>query len=184
LEVMKMSTASKLLWERARAGDRSAYDQLFALHRERALLFVRARLGPGLRAHLDSMDVLQDAYLAAHRDFGKFEHTDDGAFLRWLCRIIENRLRDGKDYFGARKRQAVELPRPTPDGPGTEAGRAEHRRKVAEALDQLDEDHRKVLLLRYFEGLSAEEAGEALGRSAGAIRSLTARALAELGKRV
>lgn len=177
-----MQSATRLLWEKARAGDRTAYDQLFALHRERALLFVRARLGPALRAHVDSMDVLQDAYLAAHRDFQNFEHTDEGAFLRWLCRIIENRIRDGNDYFAALKRQPVALPRSDPTGPSSVLDRAEHRQKVAQALDGLSEDHRQVLLLRYFEGLSAEEAGRIMNRSAGAIRNLTARALTELGK--
>jgi RNA polymerase sigma-70 factor (ECF subfamily) len=179
-----MEPATKVLWEKARAGDRSAYDQLFALHADRALLFVRARLGPALRGRVESTDVLQDAYLAAHKDFDRFTYTDDGAFLRWLCRIIENRIRDGDDYFAALKRQPVELPRSDPAGPSTLLDRADGRRKVAAALDDLAEDHRQVLLLRYFEGLSAEEAGELMGRSAGAVRNLTARALAELGKRL
>jgi RNA polymerase sigma-70 factor (ECF subfamily) len=60
--------------------------------------------------------------------------------------------------------------------------RSEFREKVAAALDQLQADHRDVLLLRFFEGLSAEETGERMGRSAGAVRKLAARALSELGK--
>ena len=181
---MGMEPATRELWERARAGDRPAYDQLFALHADRALMFVRARLGPALRARVDSMDVLQDAYLAAHRDFDRFEYTDEGAFLRWLCRIIENRIRDGNDYFAALKRQAVALPRSDPTGPSALLDRAEARQRVADALDRLSDDHRRVLLLRYFEGLSAEEAGGLMDRSAGAIRNLTARALDELGKQL
>lgn len=177
-----MQAATQLLWEKARQGDRWAYDQLFALHTERALMFVRARLGTALRAQVDSMDVLQDAYLAAHKDFEQFHYSDEGAFLRWLCRIIENRIRAGNDYFGALKRQAVALPQSDPAGPSTLLDRSEHRAKVTTALDQLSEDHRQVLLLRYFEGMSAEEAGVLMDRSAGAIRNLTARALEELGE--
>lgn len=179
---MTSTSATQVLWERARAGDRQAYDQLFALHTERALMFVRARLGPGLRQHVESMDVLQDAYLAAHKAFEGFTYTDEGAFLRWLCRIIENRIRDGNAYFAAIKRQAVALPQSDPAGPSTLMDRSEHRAKVLLALDQLSEDHRLVLLLRYFEGMTAEETGCVMHRSAGAIRNLTARALAELGK--
>ncbi len=41
-----------------------------------------------------------------------------------------------------------------------------------------------MLLLRYFEGLSAEEAGQRMNRTAGAIRNLAARALVELGKQL
>jgi RNA polymerase sigma-70 factor, ECF subfamily len=177
-----MDPSTRDLWHQARAGDRAAYDRLFARHADRALLFIQARLGPKLREKVEGCDVLQDAYLAAHRAFADFEYTDDGAFLRWLCRIIENRIRDLGDQFGAHKRQPVELPHSDPTGPSTALDRAEHRAVVARALDRLDGDYRQVLLLRYFEGLSAEEAGRRMGRSAGAVRKLTARALAELGK--
>jgi RNA polymerase sigma-70 factor (ECF subfamily) len=151
------------------------------LYSERSLLFIRARLGPKLRATADSQDLLQDAYLAAHRDFDQFQYTDEDSFRRWLCRIIENRIRDLNDYTGARKRQPVAIPESDSTGPSTALDRAEHREKVLRALDRLSDDHRQVLLLRYFESLTAGEAGQRMARSAGAVRKLTARALAELG---
>jgi RNA polymerase sigma-70 factor (ECF subfamily) len=178
---MTPTSVTYVLWTKARAGDRAAYDRLFTLHAERALLFIRARLGAELRNRVEPQDVLQEAYLAAHCGFAQFEYTDDGSFLRWLCRIIDNRIRDMGDYFSARKRQAVALPRSDPTGPSTALDRAEHRARVAGALDQLSDDHRQVILLRYFEGLSAEETGARMNRTAGAIRKLTARALVELG---
>jgi RNA polymerase sigma-70 factor (ECF subfamily) len=177
-----MDSLTKTLCDQARAGNRAAYDRLFALHADRALFFIRARLGPKLREKLESGDVLQEAYLAAHQAFDQFEYTDDGAFSRWMCRIIDNRIRDLGDHFNAQKRQPVPVPRSNPTGPETILNRAEHREKVAIALDKLDTDHRAVLLLRFFEGLSAEETGKRMDRSAGAVRKLTARALAELGK--
>ncbi len=77
------------------------------------------------------------------------------------------------------------MPMPDPlTGPSTVADRAERRGALLLALDALSEDHRMVLLLRYFEGLSAEEAGLRMGRSAGAVRKLTARALTELGEKL
>ena len=179
-----MNSDTKTLCEQARGGDRSAYDRLFALHADRALLFIRARLGPRLREKVESVDVLQEAYLAAHQAFTSFEYTGDDAFTCWLCRIIDNRIRDLGDHFAARKRQPVEVPRSAPTGPVTLLNRAEHREKILRMLDELSEEHRRVLLLRYFEGLSADEAGSQMGRSAGAVRKLTARALAEVGKRL
>jgi RNA polymerase sigma-70 factor (ECF subfamily) len=177
-----MESITKALCEQAQAGNQEAYDRLFALHTDRVLLFIRSRLGPKLRTNLESQDVLQDAYLAAHQAFGKFTYTDDGAFMRWLCRIIEHRLCDLGDHFAARKRQPVELPRLDPSGPVTKIDRTEHRERVAKALGNLSDDHRQVLLLRFFEGLTAEEIGEKLKRSPGAVRNLTARALVQLGK--
>jgi RNA polymerase sigma-70 factor (ECF subfamily) len=180
-----MESLTRTLWQEARAGNRDAYDRLFALHTDRALLFIRARLGQRLRASVESHDVLQEAYLAAHAGFGQFEFTDEGSFTRWLCRIIENRIRDLGDYHRAKKRQKVKLPAPDPaTGPATAVDRAQAREKLARSLESLTEDHRQVLLLRYFEGLTSEETGERMGRSAGAVRKLTVRALAELGARL
>jgi RNA polymerase sigma-70 factor (ECF subfamily) len=137
-----------------------------------------------LREKIEPEDVLQEAYLSAHRSFADFEYTDDGAFLRWLCRIIDNRLRDAHDYFTAKKRQEVPVPRSALTGPVTALNRVENRERVENALRQLSDEHREVLLLRYFGGLSAEEAGQRMNRSAGAVRNLAARALVELGKHV
>lgn len=175
-------SVTKKLWREAKAGDSAAYEQLFAHHVDRLLVFARTRLGGALREKLEPEDILQDAYVAALKSFDTFEYTDDGAFLRWMCRIIDNRLRDAHDHFGARKRQPVALPKSAPTGPVTALGRAENQRRIEQALAQLGAEHREVLLLRYFQGLSAEEAGERMERSAGAIRNLAARALVELGK--
>lgn len=63
-------------------------------------------------------------------------------------------------------------------GPGTLAGgREEHARLVA-AFDGLDPEHRRVIGLRRFEGLTAAEAGARMGRSEAAVHSLFRRALA------
>lgn len=132
-----MNSITQTLCNKAKSGDRDAYDQLFALHSDRALMFVRARLGPRLREKVESIDVLQDAYLAAHQAFENFEYVDDGSFTRWLCRIIENRIRDMNDHFGAKKRAAVPLPASDPTGPITALHRAEHREKILAALDGL-----------------------------------------------
>jgi RNA polymerase sigma-70 factor (sigma-E family) len=54
------------------------------------------------------------------------------------------------------------------------------RLRVRHALRQLPAGQRAVLVLRFYEGLSVEEAADALGRSAGTIKSQTARGLATL----
>src|SRR5262245_53281250 len=121
---------TEVICDDARRGDREAYDRLFARYTDRALLFIEARLGPKLRERLDSHDILQEAYLAAHRDFAHFQYTDDAAFFRWLCRIIHNRIRDAGEYHAAVKRQPVELPQSNPTGPATAADRIERQAKI------------------------------------------------------
>ena len=181
---MEPESITRQLWRQAKAGDRSAFERLFALHTDRLLLFVRAKLGAALREKIEAEDVLQDAYIAALKSFEEFDYVDDGAFLRWMCRIVDHRLRDAHDFFTAKKRQEIALPKSTPTGPVTMLGRAEDRQRIEAALAKLSDEHREVLLLRYFEGLSAEEAGQRMNRSAGAIRNLSARALVELGKQM
>src|SRR5262249_1023968 len=70
--VKAMESITKQLWQKARGGDPAAYDRLFALHADRAMLFIRGRLGPKMRSKVESGDVLQDAYLAAHQAFAGF----------------------------------------------------------------------------------------------------------------
>lgn len=178
---MEPESITRILWRQAKAGDKSAYERLFSLHVDRVLVFIRMRLGK-LREKIEPEDVLQDAYLAAHRSFADFDYVDDGAFLRWLCRIIDNRLRDSHDYFTAKKRQEIAIPRSALTGPVTALNRLENRQRIEAALLLLSDEHRQVLLLRYFEGFSAEETGQRMDRSAGAVRNLAARALVELGK--
>jgi RNA polymerase sigma-70 factor, ECF subfamily len=63
-------------------------------------------------------------------------------------------------------------------GPFTAAGRSETARDLVAAFERLDPDHRRVLGLRQFEGLSAADAARRLGRSETAVHSLYRRALA------
>ncbi len=181
---------------RARAGDRDAYDRLFELAADRALLFVRLRLGPALRDKVDALDVLQEAYLEAHQAFPRFEYRGRASFSRWLCRSIVNRIRGLADHFGAKKRQARPAggapPPPishvleraaAPDtGPVTAVARQEERERLARAIEQLEPDEREVLLLRYFQDRTIEEVAASLGRSESAARRPLGRATARLGR--
>ncbi len=173
---------TRALWQQARAGDSAACERLFSLHTDRLLVYVRSRLIGHLKAKVEPEDVLQDAYAAAVRSLDDFEYTDDGAFVRWMCRIINNQLHDTHDHFTAQKRRELPLPKSAPTGPVTALRRAENSEEIEAALGQLSTDYREVLLFRYFEGLSAEEIGRRMNRSAGAVRNLAARALVELGR--
>jgi RNA polymerase sigma-70 factor (ECF subfamily) len=52
--------------------------------------------------------------------------------------------------------------------------------RVADALADLTDDQREVIELRFFAGLSVDEAAAAMGRQAGTIRGLQFRAIAAL----
>jgi RNA polymerase sigma-70 factor (ECF subfamily) len=64
--------SSTSLVQLARSGQREALDQLFAKSADRVQLYIRSRLGPKLRDEVDSLDVLQETYLKAHKHFARF----------------------------------------------------------------------------------------------------------------
>jgi len=176
---------------RARAGDRDAYDRLFALASERALLFIRLRLGARLRGRLDSMDVLQEAYVEALRAFPDFEFRGDDSFSRWICRLIENRIRGLADHFDAAKRRPPGAPAPisqvldrvraTTPGPSTQFELKEDEKRLAAALERLADDEREALLLRFFQERDVDDIARLTGASASSVRRLVGRATAKLG---
>lgn len=182
--------ATRVLLDRARSGARDAYERLFALAADRLLLYIRLRLGAGLRGKVDSMDVLQETFLEAHEALPGFQAAEDGAFARWLCRIAENRIRGLADHHGARKRIPPADRRPVADvlaahaGPSTIASRKETRERLERALERLDPEEQQALLLRYFEDRTVEEVAERLGRSPTATRRLLGRAVLALGSRM
>ncbi len=174
----------------ARKGDQEAYDRLFALAADRLLWYARIRLGDALRERVDSMDVLQEAYLHAHRDFGRFDGKDDEDFARWLCRVIENRIKDLRDYHGARKRKANISPEVTTilrdlaasgHGPATSLIRRDRRDRVAEAILALPPEEREVVVMRHFADETIDHIADRTGRSASAVRRLLGRATRALG---
>lgn len=178
---------------RARAGDREAYDRLFALAADRVLLFLRVRMGPELRARLEPMDVLQEAYVEALEGFARFEYRGDDTFARWLCRIAENKIRGLAKYHGAKKRrpqgvvpvsQVLDRAQARATGPVTAAARLESRAALEEALATLAVEEREALLMRYFEGSELADIADRTGRSVSAVRRLLGRATSRLGARL
>lgn len=179
----------------ARNGDPQACDRLFARVADRLLLFVRLRLGPALRARVDSMDVLQETFLHAHRDLARFEPSTgdpERGFAQWLCGVAENRIKDLAALHGAKRRDPKREERKVSEvlatlqraghGPATSLVRREERHRLAEAVEALDDEDREVLVLRHFGGLSLDAIAARLSRSASAVRRALGRATRDLGK--
>lgn len=182
---------TETLIQRAREGDQEAWDRLFGAISERALLFLRLRLGNKLRQQVDSMDVLQDAYDEAWRGMDRFEFRGHEAFNRWFCRILENRVRMLAQHHGARKRtpegEREHLSRiidraASVEGPKTVVARRERSERLGAAIESLPEDERQVLLLRFFQEHTIDQIADLTGRSATAVRRLLGKATLRLGR--
>ena len=167
-----------ILLERLRRGDEAAYEVMIHAFGGRMLAVARGLL----RNEEDARDVVQSAYIAAFRGLPNFKGTSQ--LSTWLHRIVVNgalmKLRTRR-----RKPEAsIEdlLPAFVEDGHHAEnfvgwAAQADRlledkqmRQVVREAIAELPETHRSVLMLRDIEELSTEEAAEALGITANAVK--------------
>ncbi len=186
------------LIERAKAGEAAALNDLFARHHGLMVELARRKIGPKLRLKEEADDLAQTTFREATRDFDRYEYRGEGSFLRWLVQILQNKIRDKAEYYGATKRDVGrERPGDTPigdsgdlkrfDPPSADLtvtqtlARAEEFKILREALDELSGDHRKAITLVFFEGRSLREAGELMeGRSEDAVRMLLRRAESHL----
>ena len=161
----------------AQRGDRDAFKTLFERYHRRAYA-----LALGVVRHPDdALDVVQDAFIKAHKYLDKFE--GNASFYTWLYRIVMNLAIDHLRKH--RKAKPVELDesRIDPDGndpllprilggnPGQALMDKQIRSRIDHALDQLSENHRSVLVMRELEGLSYEDMAQAMSCSKGTIMS-------------
>jgi RNA polymerase sigma factor (sigma-70 family) len=116
-------------------------------------------------------DLVQETWLAAMRH----PPSTTGPAKPWLRRVLVNVFRMGLRGDGRRteRERAQEAdPDSTREVPSPEEmmARLEAHRLVAEAVRRLDEPLRQMLLLRYYEGMSAAEISRATGVPAGTVR--------------
>jgi RNA polymerase sigma-70 factor (ECF subfamily) len=139
--------------------------------------------------------VVQETFLEAHRDFGRFQGDTEADLLAWLRRILLHNLANvTRHYRETGKRQVGlevslgevaddDLRRPGRDdtpSPGSALVAGEQSEELRRALGQLPEDYRQVVYWRSYERLTFEEIGRRLERSAEAARKLWARAIEKL----
>jgi len=181
------------LLRRAREGVPDALEGLYERVAPRLLSFIRLRMGRTLRARLESRDILQATFLKSFEHLQSFEQSDAASLMAWLSRIAENEIRDRADHQGRQCRNArLEVPLETVHtaiaaGVGSALSQVvldEQAERLERWLEDLDERHREVIILRSFQELSFKEIGARLGKSEDASRMLYARAMAALTMRV
>ncbi|MBK8975440.1 MAG: sigma-70 family RNA polymerase sigma factor [Planctomycetes bacterium] len=183
-----MSLSLELV-RRIQAGDCEAFADLYRRYRDRLLLTIRLRLGAGLRARLESEDVLQSVVRQAMQDLQGFEPREDGSLEHWLHVCVLNKIRGLAAWHGAQKRAGDE---PLTDTLASDLAAAappdyvesERYARLERELARLPEPMREVILLRRIEGLGNAEAARRLGRSEAATAQLHARAMARLAGRL
>ena len=140
-----------------------------------------------LRSRPEAEDVLQEVFLQVWQRAHSFDPARGRAFT-WLVTLARSRAIDRLRSVDSRERaaraSAEEAPPPAASGEwaDTAALRAERADAVREALAELPEEQRQVLLLAYLEGMSQSEIAAAKNQPLGTVKTRTRSALRKLGE--
>lgn len=174
------------LVERARGGDREAFDLLAVRFQAQLRDSIRSWSRYRLGAPLDVEEVLQDTFVRAFSAIGRFEWQGDDSFFRWLCGIAKRAVAQAAQEARAAKleERAGSAGRIPAKGPtqSQAARRNERFDRLERSLEKLRPEHREVLLLSRIEGLTLKEVAERTGRPLSTVKYHLACALGELKK--
>ena len=172
----------------ARRGDESAYEQLVLEHQR--LVYNLALKITG--SPEDALDVSQVVFLKAYLNLSSFR--EDSRIAVWLYRLTHNACMDHirhnrpKNVISMTQEEgggAYDVPDPSPQ-PQEMAEQQELSRLVWDAIGQLPEDKREVLVMREISGMTYSEIAAALKIQEGTVKSRLSRsrlALAEILKK-
>jgi RNA polymerase sigma-70 factor (ECF subfamily) len=176
---------------RLRRGDAAAFRTLMQRYNQRLFRMARGVLGDSA----DAEDAVQEAYVLAFTHIDQFREA--ASLVTWLSRIVLNeafrRLRQRKDMTAlddgddssSKTGIAQVLPFPGAQGPSTpeeDAARAEIRRVLERAIDNLPDIFRVVFVLREIEQMSVEETAACLAIQTDTVKTRLHRARRLLGR--
>jgi RNA polymerase sigma-70 factor (ECF subfamily) len=163
-------------------GNQRGFEELTHRYQDRLFASIRRDVGCPILAE----DIVQDAFVRAFTALASFR--GGSAFYTWLYRIAMNSRRTymrkchatvalQHDWDGG-----SQLQKATPDSPSDRIERDETRVQVRQALSRLDENHRRILILREFDGHDYQTIAQVLRVNMGTVRSRLARARSRLKK--
>ncbi len=124
----------------------------------------------------DAQDACQEAFLRAHRAFGRLAPGSNAR--AWLYRIATNCALNAARRRAGRRARTVDLDLDTL--PAAPARDRERLRAVARAVETLPPRQRAALMLRQFQGLDYAEIAASLGGSEAAARANVYQAVRKL----
>lgn len=184
-----------VLVEQARSGDMGGFSRLVTKYQDR-VLNTCWRICGNIE---DAQDLTQEAFLRALEAIDSFRHR--AGFYTWLFRIavnlsISHRRKsaravklslhdaDGRWKGDHQATQLVGRVSRDPEDPPTRLSAREMERLVVEELDQLDGDHRAVIVMRDIESFNYQQIADILEVPVGTVKSRLHRARMDLRNRL
>src|SRR5262245_57826408 len=114
-ELTPDSEETQHLLQRVQAGDRQAFEQLFARYRSYLRQVITLRIDPRLRARVDPSDVVQETQLEVFRRLADYLQRQPMPFRLWLYKTACERLGKIREHHLEAGRRAVEREVSLPD---------------------------------------------------------------------
>ncbi|MCP4247891.1 MAG: sigma-70 family RNA polymerase sigma factor [bacterium] len=180
------------LIDRAQRREPQAFDDLVERYGRRLFGYLYRLTG----SRDDADDLLQEVFVRLVRTIGGYQH--DGRFEGWLFRIATNLARDrvrrirqapavlsldvdqGQHDADRETSIATQLTDPLGPAPDTSLQQGEDADRLQQALGELPDAEREVILLRHFSGMSFAEVAEAMGTPLGTALARSHRGLGKL----
>jgi len=163
----------RLLVEAAQK-DPARFAELYELHFDRVYLFIARRIGDRDVAE----DLTSDVFHKALAHLKQFEWRGV-PFGAWLLRIAANAVTDR----GKRSGRELSFAEPPEIAAQAEMAEVEDGARLFRLVDDLPEDQRQVVVMRFAEEKSIREIAGQIGRSEGAVKQLQFRGLENLRAR-
>ena len=194
-DVKADSARTQGLLDQVAAGDPRALDKLLARYQPKLFAFVNRRLDRRVRSRLNSSDVVQEAQLEVVRRMDDYLKRRPMPFHLWVRKTAYQRLLNLQRDHRGRARRSVDREVAMPErsslrlagpllapGPSPSARLAarEDAERVAQAVAQLADADREILLMRHVEDLPYEEIAGLLDLAPAAARKRYGRALIRL----
>jgi RNA polymerase sigma-70 factor, ECF subfamily len=180
------------LLSRARAGDVQAAGLLLEKYRPYLRLIAQRLLDQNLAARLDASDLVQQTCLSVLGRLPQFDGQDEAQFIAWLRTIHEHNIADAvREHLKTAKRAAGRevsidaeqlAAQLRASSPSQRVLVGESAARLAVALQDLPDDQREAVRLRYLEGRSLAEIAQRMKRSVVAAAGLVKRGLIQLRK--
>jgi len=160
----------------AKGGDPWAFGRLFDEYHEPVFRFIANRVN----RPSDAEDLTQLVFVKALEALPRYEQRGV-PFGGWLFRLARNTIIDHARTRHDHAELDAAADRATDEaGPEATTLLRQDLDAVARALAGLTDEQREAIELRFFAGLSAREAAEAMGKQEGTVRGLQFRAIASL----
>jgi RNA polymerase sigma-70 factor (ECF subfamily) len=194
------SNETEQLLQQAAGGDPAAVNRLLERHRVSLRQMVRMRLDRALARRVDASDVVQDVLFEASRRLEDYIQEAKLPFHLWLRQLAKDRVIDMHRRHRTAQRRSVDREQPLaapqfadrssfdlaaqlkdPElTPAAANIRRELEHRFLEAIDELEEEDREVILMRHCEHLGNSEVAAVLAISPAAAGMRYLRALRRL----